>query len=343
MNCVCGKCETHGWSICPGFGVFPMLTAEEQLIARERGVDCVFKMRGEEMPKNSNPLNPKYSPTLMGDKFKSAEKPSNPKDPAGDAKIRTFESGATRDRDEHKNDYEGFFSPLVFRRYGDYMQEHRLQKDGSVRDSDNWQKGMGAKAFVKSKWRHFVDIWTIYRGYRAIDFDKKEVVLEDALCADIFNTMGYLHEILLAKEIERLRVVKIGVELEKASWPEQAQPTFSKSPEITFWAVDEAAEVTKNAYEPLGPCEFEPKEAFVEAKTQPAFKEVVIPAPKNAYEGLTPLEKPRETADLATKLHRRPPPYESLGPCEFEPIREQLGKQVEEERREYMINHPEDY
>ena len=116
--------------------------------------------------------------------------------------IRTFDTGATRDKEDHKNDYEGFFSPLVFRRYGDYMQEHRKQKDGSVRDSDNWQKGMGLSAFMKSKWRHFMDIWTIFDGYKAIDFDGAEVDLEDALCADLFNTMGYLHEVLKAKLLE---------------------------------------------------------------------------------------------------------------------------------------------
>jgi hypothetical protein len=123
---------------------------------------------------------------------------STPKETTKPA-IRTFDTGATRDKDEHKNDYEGFFSPLVFRRYGNYMQEHRKQKDGSVRDSDNWQKGMGLAAFMKSKWRHFVDIWTIFDGYKAIDFDGAEVDLEDALCADLFNTMGYLHEVLKAK------------------------------------------------------------------------------------------------------------------------------------------------
>ena len=119
------------------------------------------------------------------------------------SKIRTFDTGATRDKDEHKNDYEGFFSPLVLRRYGDYMQEHRKQKDGSVRASDNWQKGIGLSAFMKSKWRHFMDIWTIFDGYKAIDFDGAEVDLEDALCADLFNTMGYLHEVLKAKLEEK--------------------------------------------------------------------------------------------------------------------------------------------
>ena len=44
--------------------------------------------------------------------------------------MASFETGATRNRDEHKPDYEGFFSPYVFERYGEYMSGHRRQKDG---------------------------------------------------------------------------------------------------------------------------------------------------------------------------------------------------------------------
>ena len=114
--------------------------------------------------------------------------------------IRTFESGATRDLDDKKFDYEGFLSPLVLRRYGEYMHKHRLQKDGSMRDSDNWQNGFGFPVFMKSMWRHFMDIWAIHRGYKSLDFDGNNVDLEEALCALIFNAMGYLHEKLVAKE-----------------------------------------------------------------------------------------------------------------------------------------------
>jgi len=56
--------------------------------------------------------------------------------------MREFISGATRDDSEGKNDYEGYLSPLVLRRFGDYMTLHRKQADGKLRDSDNWQKGM---------------------------------------------------------------------------------------------------------------------------------------------------------------------------------------------------------
>jgi len=115
--------------------------------------------------------------------------------------VRTFESGATRDGERGKNDYEGFLSPLVLRRFGDYMQKHRIQSDGSVRASDNWQKGIPLDAYMKSAWRHLMDWWALHRGYAAVDFDGNAVDIEDALCAIIFNAQGYLHELLLARGV----------------------------------------------------------------------------------------------------------------------------------------------
>lgn len=111
--------------------------------------------------------------------------------------MRNFESGATRDSDEEKNDYEGFLSPLVIRRFGDYMHKNRLQADGRLRDSDNWQKGIPMDAYMKSGWRHFVDWWSNHRRHEIWGEG-----LEEALCALMFNVMGYLHELLKRKEIE---------------------------------------------------------------------------------------------------------------------------------------------
>ncbi len=99
--------------------------------------------------------------------------------------MRHFESGATRDRDENKLDFEGFLSPLVLERYAEYMHRHRFQADGEIRASDNWQKGIPTEAYMKSMWRHFFDVW---KGYR-----KSENVQEE-LCALLFNVKGMLHE-----------------------------------------------------------------------------------------------------------------------------------------------------
>jgi hypothetical protein len=108
--------------------------------------------------------------------------------------MRQFETGATRDADDDKFDYEGFLSPTVLTRYAEYMHLHRVQKDGKLRDSDNWQKGIPIGVYMKSLWRHFMDVWKLYRTYlggKKID----RYLLEEALCACMFNVMGMLHEV----------------------------------------------------------------------------------------------------------------------------------------------------
>jgi hypothetical protein len=111
--------------------------------------------------------------------------------------VQAFATGATRNRDEHKYDFEGFLSPSVLERYGQYMHSHRLQSDGTLRDSDNWQKGIPLGKYVKSLVRHTFDCWRCWRlGCQpVIDKDSgKPVTIEDLCCAIMFNVMGFLHE-----------------------------------------------------------------------------------------------------------------------------------------------------
>lgn len=110
--------------------------------------------------------------------------------------MREFESGATRDTEDGKLDYEGFLSPAVLQRFAEYMHEHRLQKDGTLRDSDNWQKGMPRDVYIKSMWRHFMDLWLKHRWMLAGNKPSDTKTLEDALCALLFNVQGYLYEVL---------------------------------------------------------------------------------------------------------------------------------------------------
>lgn len=110
--------------------------------------------------------------------------------------MRIFNTGATRGDDTDKVDYEGFLSPLVIKRYGEYLHKHRIQADGKLRTSDNWMKGMPKETYIKSMFRHFMDVWLHHRGFRN---DAKET-LEDALCAVIFNASGYLYELLKEKK-----------------------------------------------------------------------------------------------------------------------------------------------
>jgi hypothetical protein len=117
--------------------------------------------------------------------------------------MRQFDTGATRDSDTTKNDYEGFLSPAVLERYGNYMTKHRLQADGKLRDSDNWQKGIPKDVYLKSLWRHFLDIWFLHRGYKRFDKQRnEEITIDEAICAMLFNLMGYLYEVLKEKSNE---------------------------------------------------------------------------------------------------------------------------------------------
>lgn len=119
------------------------------------------------------------------------------------APIRKFASGATRDTDNGKLDYEGFMSPLVITAYAEYLNKHRTLKNGDLRESDNWQGLFGehhSDVCIKSMFRHFVDVWTIHRGF-APRLEKGEpVTIDDALAAVIFNTMAYWFKILKERE-----------------------------------------------------------------------------------------------------------------------------------------------
>lgn len=105
------------------------------------------------------------------------------------AVMRTFASGATRDSDLNKIDFDGFLSIPVVRAFGEYMHKHRKQADGQMRASDNWKKGIDREAYRKSAWRHFFD-WV--DAHIAGDDAK----LVDSAMALLFNIQGDAHEVL---------------------------------------------------------------------------------------------------------------------------------------------------
>ena len=121
--------------------------------------------------------------------------------------MREFPSGATRDEDTTKLDYEGFLSPLVLRRFAEYMHEHRVQADGTLRASDNWQKGIPEEAYMKSLFRHFMDVWMIWREHYP-----GGKLWEDVLCAMLFNVQGLLYESLLSKGTVRSKIYLDGTD-----------------------------------------------------------------------------------------------------------------------------------
>jgi hypothetical protein len=117
--------------------------------------------------------------------------------------IRTFDTGATRDTAQGKLDYVKALSPIVLRRYVQYLNKHRLQPDGSYRDFNNWKKGIPQEVYHSSNGRHFMDAWLLTEGYAAED-NHGPVDIEACLCAQLFNVMGRLHEILKNK-VERVK------------------------------------------------------------------------------------------------------------------------------------------
>lgn len=125
--------------------------------------------------------------------------------------IRQFETGATRNTANGKNDYVGFNNPLVELHFGNYMNEHRIQSDGTLRASDNWQKGIDRDTYLSSLDRHTKDLWALHKGYFAYKETKdngeythylineiidlpnnwKIITKEDALGGIRFNCDGY--------------------------------------------------------------------------------------------------------------------------------------------------------
>jgi len=106
--------------------------------------------------------------------------------------MREFASGAIRDDDKEKLDFEGCLSPLALEAFAQYMLDNTIQKDGNERTSDNWQKGFSKECYMKSMWRHFFMAWKIHRGW-------VKGCMVTTLCALLFNVQGMLHEILKEK------------------------------------------------------------------------------------------------------------------------------------------------
>ena len=145
--------------------------------------------------------------------------------------MKILESGATRSSSDGKFDYEGFINPGVLFEYAKYLHKHRVQTDGRLRDSDNWQKGMESDDCMKPLLRHTMDAWLLHRGYEIYrelteegekthviqkkngDFAPRyfylgkppppgwvKITMMDALCGILFNTMGYMLALIRGEE-----------------------------------------------------------------------------------------------------------------------------------------------
>ena len=113
--------------------------------------------------------------------------------------VRTFSTGATRSPDTGRYDPEGFMSPIVIERFCEFMHKNRSQADGSVRDPDNWQKGIPTEVYMKGLWRHFLHLWTRHRGFKVND-PAASANMEEDLCSIIFGAQGMLFELIKQKQ-----------------------------------------------------------------------------------------------------------------------------------------------
>jgi len=102
--------------------------------------------------------------------------------------IRVFESGAKRDSDKHKLDYDGALSPEVLRAFAIFMDFNRQMADGSSRSVADWKQGVPLDVYMKSAMRHFMSWWLAHHGNQTSE-DRVW-----ALLALLFNLQGYLHE-----------------------------------------------------------------------------------------------------------------------------------------------------
>ncbi len=109
--------------------------------------------------------------------------------------MRKFPTGATRDNNDDKLDYQGFTSPHVKRAYAEYMHMHRDTANGK-RESDNWKKGIPLDVYVEAFFRHVEELQYIYETSN--DYNQ----VKDKLCAVKFNTNGWLHTLLTTPTLD---------------------------------------------------------------------------------------------------------------------------------------------
>jgi len=110
-----------------------------------------------------------------------------------DGVLRSFDTGATRDTADGKLEYHGFLSPSVLRQFARYMNMNRLQSDGQLRSSSNWQHGIPMDVYVSSEWRHHFDFWDEAMKYtKGEKFSRRELMA--AASGLMFNVMGFMHE-----------------------------------------------------------------------------------------------------------------------------------------------------
>lgn len=114
--------------------------------------------------------------------------------------MRKFKTGATRNDDPGLEPW-GFTSALVEKVFSEYMNSHRMQADGEMRDSNNWTKGIPLDAYWHSLSRHVLDLRLLWEGFRG---EAREQDMLTVLAAIRFNVDGMIYE-LKKTELEAMK------------------------------------------------------------------------------------------------------------------------------------------
>lgn len=116
-----------------------------------------------------------------------------------DGVLRISESGAIRNSDIGKINYQGALSPLILEAYGKYIEKHSLLPDGTRRNNKNWQNLFGTpeehrQVCIESAWRHFIDLLMEHDGYESRDG------IDEALGGLMFNIQAYWFSFLIERK-----------------------------------------------------------------------------------------------------------------------------------------------
>lgn len=114
--------------------------------------------------------------------------------------VREFATGATRSPNADKLEYSRFFDSRVMKRLAEYMNRHRTQSNGAIREPDNWKAGIPLASYTESLHRHYQDVWLWSQGYESEMTEN----IEESLMAILFNSHGLMFELLKIKDQEIL-------------------------------------------------------------------------------------------------------------------------------------------
>lgn len=166
------------------------IRAEQQ--ADPEGTDGVGETGDEPLSQRIENGGEEYAKALIADTlaFEEARRDEAHGATVSDGgQMAQFATGATRNRKENELRYDGFLSPLALQMFARYMHKNRRTADGTIREPDNWQKGMPDASYLDSLLRHVMDIWLIYRGYPDAAREGKF----ESLSGAFFNIQGLMH------------------------------------------------------------------------------------------------------------------------------------------------------